>query len=68
MVCWEEVEVGGVIIILVFFLAVLVLSLGVIICAIEGPICDCCLQPLYIGKKSVVAQGRRRVEGWTLWN
>ena len=37
MVCWEEVDVGGVIIILVVVLVVLVLALGVIICARESP-------------------------------
>ena len=60
MVCWEEVDVGGVIIILVVVLVVLVLALGVIICAREAPICDCCHQTLYGGKQSVVSQGRRR--------
>ena len=63
MVCWEELEVGGVIIILVVVLAVLVLSLGVIICAREGPICDCCHQAIYVERNSVVYQGRRRVGG-----
>ena len=63
MLCWEKVEVGGVIIILVVVLVVLFLSLGVIICAREAPSCDCCHQTLYGSKQSVVSQGRRRGYG-----
>ena len=63
-VCWEEVEIGGVIIILLVVLVVFFLALGVIIFVRKTPICDCCQSSSLHRGKSVVAQGMRR--GWGL--